>query len=58
MGVLLTGSTSRNAERQKEQLAAFALPPLTDAQVAAIAEAGTGRFYRKFMHEMWDGAKP
>lgn len=51
-------STSRTEERRKEQLAAFTAPPLTDAEVQEIADAGKGQVYRKFMVHVWDAAKP
>ncbi|GMK56296.1 hypothetical protein CspeluHIS016_0301360 [Cutaneotrichosporon spelunceum] len=51
-------TTSRNLMRQTEQLAAFSQPPLSEAQVDAITEAGRGKFHRQFMKEVWDDAKP
>lgn len=50
-------STSRNQQRQEEQLAAFSQPPLTSAEVDEIAQAGRGKFHREFMKDVWDAAK-
>lgn len=49
--------TSRNAQRQKEQLEAFSQPPLTEDEVENIAEAGKGKLHRSFMKEVWDKAR-
>lgn len=51
-------STSRNQQRQVEQLAAFSQEPLAPAEVKAITEAGRGKFHRQFMKDVWDNAKP
>ncbi|RXK41396.1 hypothetical protein M231_01301 [Tremella mesenterica] len=53
-GVSVT--TSTNSQRQKEQLEAFILPPLTEEQVQTIAKAGEGRVFRHFMRPVWDAA--
>ncbi|BEJ13308.1 hypothetical protein CspHIS471_0304820 [Cutaneotrichosporon sp. HIS471] len=50
-------TTSRNKQRQAEQLAAFSQPPLSAEEVSAIAQAGRGKFHRQFMKEVWDLAK-
>ncbi|WVR04010.1 hypothetical protein IAU60_001009 [Kwoniella sp. DSM 27419] len=56
-GVVVT--TSRQAERQKIQLEAITkLDPLSDAEVEEISEAGKGRYYRAFMQDVWEAAKP
>lgn len=51
--------TSRNAERQKEQLESVKIiPTLTDKDVDDISTAGKGLFSRHFQHKVWDEAKP
>ncbi|CAK9783444.1 Aldo/keto reductase [Cutaneotrichosporon oleaginosum] len=50
-------TTSRNTQRQAEQLAAFSQRPLSAQEVEAIAEAGRGKFHRQFMKEVWDAAR-
>ena len=52
-------STSRNADRQKEQLKSVkVVPTLTDKDVDEISTAGKGLFSRHFQHKVWDEAKP
>jgi len=52
-------STSRNADRQKEQLESVkVIPTLTDKDVDEISTAGKGLFSRHFQHKVWDEAKP
>ncbi|KAL1409527.1 hypothetical protein Q8F55_003511 [Vanrija albida] len=52
-------TTSRNVPRQKEYVEAFTkIAPLTDAELQEIAEAGKGRFFRQFLQNLWDEAKP
>ncbi|OCF34646.1 aldose reductase [Kwoniella heveanensis CBS 569] len=56
-GVLVT--TSSNVERQKIQLEAVTkVSPLSDDEVEQISEAGKGRYFRAFMTDVWDAAKP
>jgi len=56
-GIVVT--TSRDETRRKEQLEALSrVEKLTDGQVEEIAEAGKGKFYRHFMKNVWDNAKP
>jgi hypothetical protein len=51
--------TSRNADRQKEQLDSVkVIPKLTDKDVDDISTAGKGLFSRHFQHKVWDEAKP
>lgn len=50
--------TSRQVERQKEQLEAFTtVSPLSSEQVEEIAKKGTERFYRHFQNPVWAAAK-
>lgn len=55
----LTTRTTRNIDRQREQLEAFTTKgPLSEEAVKSIAEAAKGRSYRKYMKEhVWDKAK-
>jgi hypothetical protein len=55
---MLIARTSRNSERQKEQLKSVTAASLSDEQVQATAEAGKGRFYPHFQAKVWDAAKP
>lgn len=56
--MLTPPSTSRNVPRQKEYVEAFTkISALTDAELAEIAEAGKGRFYRQFLQNIWDEAE-
>jgi hypothetical protein len=55
----LMDRTSRNADRQKEQLESVkVIPKLTDKDVDDISTAGKGLFSRHFQHKVWDEAKP
>lgn len=56
----LTRSTTRNLDRQREQLEAFtAKKPLSEQAVKTIAEEAKGRFFRKYLKDkVWDDAKP
>lgn len=46
----LTPSTTRNLDRQREQLEAFTKQkPLSDNAVKEITEAAKGKFYRKYL---------
>lgn len=53
-------TTTRNLDRQREQLEAFTKQkPLSDNAVKEITEAAKGKFYRKYLKEnIWDHAKP
>lgn len=43
-------STTRNLDRQREQLEAFTKQkPLSDAAVKEITESAKGKFYRKYL---------
>lgn len=51
--------TSRNPDRQKEQLEAVeVMPALTSEEVEAINDAGKGWFRRHFQLKVWDAARP
>lgn len=69
----LTRSTTRNIDRQREQLEAFtAKKPLSAQAVKTIAEEAKGRFFRKYLkvreavfgtpltqqEDVWNAAKP
>jgi hypothetical protein len=55
----MTLRTSRNPERQKEQLESVQImPALTSKEIGEISEAGRGMFRRHFQHKVWDEAKP
>jgi hypothetical protein len=52
------GRTSRDDGRRKEQLEALTkVEKLTEGQIEEIAEAGKGRFFRKYMLDVWKNAK-
>ncbi|WVQ94474.1 hypothetical protein IAU59_001553 [Kwoniella sp. CBS 9459] len=56
-GVLVT--TSSNVERQRIQLEAVTkVSPLSNDEIEKISEAGKGRYFRAFMTDVWDAAKP
>lgn len=53
------GRTSRNVDRQKEQLKSVEIiPGLSEQEVDEISDAGRGLFSRHFQHKVWDEAKP